>query len=244
MRKISIFLFLLLIGKISCLAQIQEQEDEEASYKGKLSYGVFFSTNGGLIGGFTLRSYKKLTPLTSRVLSFDLTNIKHPKESRQGSAITGSAFIPGKQNYLYCFRAHYGREFILFQKAPEEGVEIGLTLAGGLNLAFVAPYYIEYAFSSTDIRKVPYDPNVTPDFGLTLGTGNLFQGLTESKIKLGLTAKAAFSFQFASFRESIGGFEVGGVLDAFAQKIVILPLTTNRAIYPAFYLTIFYGFKK
>lgn len=243
MRKAFIFLVCMGISMTYSLCQSQEEEQEDP-YNGKLSYGVFFSTNGGLIGGFTLKSYKKLTEKWSRVISFDLANIKHPKESRQGSVITGSSFIPGKQNYLYCFRSQYGRELIVFRKAPDEGVEIGLSLLGGLSLGIVAPYYIEYAFSTSDIRKVPYNPQTTPDYSLTLGTGNLFQGLGESAVKLGVNAKAALSFQFSSFRENIGGFEVGAMVDAFPQKILILPSTDNRSVYPAFYITLFYGFKK
>ena len=177
----------------------------------------------------------------------EVINVKHPQEVRRSSNATGNFFIYGKSNYLYAFRFQYGRDFVLFQKAPQQGVEIKFVSAIGPTVGIVAPYYIERSvdnslFSTVREQYDPNNPNHT--FGNILGTGNLFEGLFESDIQMGANAKAGVNFELGTVKSQVTGFEVGFLIDAYLNEVVIMPTADNRSIFPTIYFTLFYGSRK
>ena len=93
-----------------------------------------------------------------------------------------------------------------------------------------------------DRREVKYDPyNPQHNFNNILGTGNLFQGLGESTIQLGVNIKAGLNFEMGTTKSQVTGFEVGFLVDSYANKVILMPTTSNYAIFPTVYFTLFYG---
>lgn len=221
-------------------ASIAQEENEEFDYSRESIYGFNFNTNGGLLGGIMVKHSRALNKNAYQSFALEIVNVKHEKEVRTQSG-TGNFFIYGKQNYLYSVRLQYGREWILFRKAPEEGVQINGILAGGPTIGLLAPYYIRYAFSNEDIRVVKYSPNETPDRLNTLGTGGILQGVDESEVKIGLNLKTALSFEFGTFKTSVAGFEAGFLVEGFPEKVILMPTVENRAIFTSAFFTLYYG---
>jgi hypothetical protein len=181
-------------------------------------------------------------------LGLEIVNLKHSQET-QARSITGSTYIFGKTNYLYAFRFQYGRELILFRKAPQQGVEIKALMAVGPTLGLHAPYYIEVSpdggASINNTKREQYDPNNrSHTLGNILGTGYLLQGIYESNLKLGANLKAGLSFELGTIKSNVTGFEIGTLVDAYTDKIKLLSGAENRAIYPTAYITIFYGTRR
>ncbi|MBL6444973.1 hypothetical protein JMN32_01540 [Fulvivirga sp. 29W222] len=240
MRKKAYFILLFLFPMLS-LAQNQDAE----SYDKEFVWGINKNTAGGLIGGFMLRSSKRIGDKLYQSLGVEIVNVKHPLEVRRNSNITGNLFIYGKTNYLYAIRAQYGRELILFRKAPQQGVELKLITAIGPSIGVVAPYYIDYDADgrnnpSVSSRKEQYDPyKHNADF--ILGTGHILQGIQESKIQLGANVKAALSFELGTSKTSVTGFEAGFLLDAYTKEIPLIETADNKAIFPTAFITLFYG---
>ena len=135
--KIVAVLFLFSIG-LTSFAQTQDSYD----YNSEFTWGVNKNTSGGLIGGFVFKKARKLNERLLETYGLEIMNVKHPQESRLSSG-TGNFFIYGKSNYLYSFRFQYGRDLIIFKKAPQQGVEIKAVVAAGPSFGLVAPYYIE-----------------------------------------------------------------------------------------------------
>jgi hypothetical protein len=109
----------------------------------------------------------------------------------------------------------------------------------------VAPYYIERRISPdifTASRHEPYTPQVP--FSDILGTGNLFEGLGESKIQLGGNLKAAINFELGTVKSQVTGFEVGFLADAYFNEVVLMPSAENRSVFPTVFFTLFYGTRK
>ena len=186
---------------------------------------------------------KALNSRLYRTLGLELINVKHPKEVRYNSVLTGNLFIWGKTNYLYAIRFQYGRDYIMFRKAPQQGVQIIGMLSGGPTLGFLAPYYIEYSIGSINSVRVAYDP-AQHDFINILGTGRLFQGVPKSDIKIGLNVKTGLSFEFGTFKSNVTGFEVGFLVEAYTEKIILVPNAENKAVFPTAFITLFYGSRK
>ena len=240
-HKIVAIISLLLVGAAS-FAQTQDSYD----YNSEFTWGVNKNTSGGLIGGFVFKKARKLTERTLETFGLEIMNVKHPQENRLSSG-TGNYFIYGKSNYLYSFRFQYGRDLIIFKKAPQQGVEIKAVVAAGPSVGVVAPYFIERAIDNSFFatKHEQYDPN-NPfhSYNKILGTGYLFEGLGKSELQLGGNVKAGFNFELGTVKSQVTGFEVGFLLDAYFNKVILMPTTNNSSVFPTLYFTLFYGSRK
>lgn len=240
--KFLIFLFLV-AGFFSVGAQTLDSYE----YNSEFTWGINKNSSGGLIGGFTFKKAKKRSERVLESYGLEIMNVKHPQEVRRNSAYTGNYFIYGKSNYLYAIRLQYGRDFILFTKAPQQGVEIKAVFAAGPSIGIVAPYYIERTvdnsyFSSVHEQYNPYNPNHS--FNNILGTGNLFEGIGDSKIQMGGNLKAALNFEMGLVKSQVTGFEVGVLVDAYVNQVELIPTAENKSVFPTVFFTLFYGNRK
>lgn len=224
-------------------AQVDEEED---SYQSEFAYGVNLNTNAGLIGGIMLKNSRRITNNMYHYFYLEIVNVKHAKEYRQPNPYTGNLFTLGKVNYLFVIRPQYGREFVLFRKAAEEGVQINGILAAGPSFGLVKPYYIQYQFSGNDIRSVPYDPRIHTSIDRILGSGSFFEGFDQTKFNIGASIKAAVSFELGTFRNSVTGFEVGVLTEVFTEKIPIMApdFANNQSVFTSGYVNIFFGSRR
>jgi hypothetical protein len=244
MKVVKILFFLILVP---VLLFAQAEPDD---YESEFVWGINKNTAGGLIGGFTFRKSRKIGDKLYQSLGLEVMNVKHPQEY-QLRAQTGSTFIFGKTNYMYALRFQYGREMVLFRKAPQQGVEIKFLTAIGPTIGLLAPYYIEYnpdggsSIGNSNTKREQYDPN-NPEhnIGNIIGTGYILQGIHESKLRLGLNVKAGLSFELGTAKSNVTGFEIGALLEAYTQKIELLAGAENKSIFPTAYITIFYGSRR
>lgn len=224
---------------------LSAQTQDSYEYGSEFTWGINKNTSGGLIGGLVFKKARKLK--NDRILEtfgVELMNVKHPQERRINSIQTGNLFIYGKSNYLYAVRLQYGRDFILFKKAPQQGVEIKAVFAVGPTIGVVAPYYVEYypeGGGGFTIRA-PYNPNINVDY--IAGTGRVFEGLGDSKITPGANLKAALNFELGTIKSQVTGFEAGFLLDAYSKTVELMPASKNYSVFPTLFITLFYGSRK
>ncbi|SFE91783.1 hypothetical protein [Thermoflexibacter ruber] len=216
----------------------------EILYKSETTYGLNFSTNAGLIGGVTIRHTRAITPKMYHYFGLDAVNIRHPKEQRSTSRLSGQTFIPGKQNALFMLRPTYGREFILFKKEAEQGVQINTHFSAGPALGLVVPYFIEYRYDNRSQRTEQYDPAKHILFENVVGSPGIFSGLGQSSLTFGGTVRAGINFEFGSFKNNVTGFELGIAADFLSNKVILMPLAENRSNFFSAYVVLFYGGRK
>lgn len=232
-----LFFFLFVILSLPVVSQTQDSYE----YQSEFTWGVNKNTSGGLIGGLVFKKARKLK--NDRILEtfgVELMNVKHPQEVRENAIFSGNLFIYGKRNYLYAIRLQYGRDLILFKKAPQQGVEIKAVFAAGPTLGIVAPYYVEYQTENLNFSQFDqYSKAIQSDD--ILGPGRLFQGIGESSLALGGNLKAAINFELGTIKSQVTGFEAGFLLDAYAKKIELMVDAKRYSVYPTLFLTLFYG---
>lgn len=231
----------LLIGA----AQLNAQTEDSYEYQSEFTWGINKNTSGGLIGGFVFKKARKLSDRVLETYGLEVMNVKHPQEVRRNAAYTGNFFIYGKSNYLYAFRLQYGRDIILFKKAPQQGVEIKAIGAAGPSIGVIAPYYVQYsvgADQSSPIISKQFDPSIAAD--QIYGTGHLFEGIGQSKMTVGVNFKAALNFELGTLKSQVTGFEAGCLIDSYIKKVELMPSSKNYATYPTLFLTLFYGSRR
>ncbi|MBK5280054.1 MAG: hypothetical protein JJE09_14435 [Bacteroidia bacterium] len=241
--KISLVFCFLIVGTITLYGQSTDSYD----YNSEFTWGINKNSSGGLIGGFVFKKARKLNTWMFETFNLEIMNVKHPQEVRRSSNSTGSYFIFGKSNYLYAIRFQYGRDFILFKKASQQGVEVKLVTAAGPSIGIVAPYFIERSVDNSlfATKNEQYDPeNRDHSFNNILGTGHIFEGLGNSKIQLGANLKAGLNFELGTLKSQVTGFEVGFLMDTYFNKVVLMPSSINNRVFPTIFFTLFYGTRK
>ena len=233
-----VFFFLLTLPVLA-----QREDTGNYEYDREYLLGVNKNTNGGMIGGIALKVGTRLDDSQFAFFGLELANVKHPKEVRY-STVTGNNYIFGKSNYLYAIRPHYGREVILFKKAPNQGVQVSALAAVGPSIGLVAPYFIEYALNRVETVVEQYDPAVHQSRFNILGTGRLLEGVGQSELAIGGMAKAALYFEFGVFKSNATGLEVGYQVEGFQKKIPLILREQNRQFFQSAYFTLFFGFRK
>lgn len=249
MYKTSLLLLLIFVlGITSVRAQ-------EAEPRKEFTYGINWNTNGGIIGGGSLRSSHTVKDRWQQFWGLDIVEVKHPKENRYLGQ-DGDVFVIGKTNYLYVIRPEYGREYTFFKKASESGVEVNGVVGVGPSIGLMVPYYINYDYTDysliqpgqpfyQDIRTELYDPisvHTNPDqIG---GSAGFLTGIGETDVNLGAHLKTAISFEYGRYRENITGIETGFVFEAFPKKLIMLPQAQNYSVFTSVYLTLYYGRRK
>jgi hypothetical protein len=243
-----LFFSLLFLFLLTSASLVQAQIDEnEMPYIRETGAGINFNTNGGILGGVMFKHSTHIRNGVFHYFGFEFVNVKHPKEQRVASPVSGNSYIYLKQNYLFSFRPHYGREFLLFRQSEEEGIRISGVVAAGPTLGFVKPYAIDYDYTDysnyngppIDVRAEPYDPFVHTDpQGRILGTGGFFTAMGKTKVVPGLNFKTGFSFEFGN---SNTGLEVGTVFEIFTRQIILIPFAKNDNIFTSLYINIFFG---
>lgn len=244
MRKITLIsVFLFFLSATFSFAQREDAGDYD--YDREVIFGINKNTNGGLIGGFVLKMGYRIDETKFQFFGLDLVNVKNPKEVRvRYNTALGSSYIFGKSNYLYSIRPYYGREVIVFKKAPQQGVQVSLLGAIGPTLGIIAPYYIEYKVNRLQTVREQYDPEVHQSKFDILGPGRVFEGLGQSEVAFGGNAKAAVLFEFGVFKSNVTGLELGYQLEGFTREIPLMPTVENRQVFQSVYFTFFYGFRK
>jgi hypothetical protein len=233
-----IFFFLLTLPVLA-----QREDTGNYEYDREYLLGVNKNSNGGMIGGLALKVGTRLDDSQFAFFGLELANVKHPKEVRY-STVTGNNYIFGKSNYLYAIRPHYGREVILFKKAPNQGVQVSALGAVGPSIGLIAPYFIEYAINRVETVVEQYDPAKHQSRFNILGTGRLLEGLGQSELAIGGMAKAALYFEFGVFKSNATGLEVGYQVEGFQKKIPLILREQNRQFFQSTYFTLFFGFRK
>lgn len=238
MMRISFLIASVLFVSNLAIGQTQDSYD----YQSEFIWGINKNTSGGLIGGFVFKKSRRINDKMLETFGLEIMNVKHPQEVRRSTPF-GNYFIFGKSNYLYSIRLQYGRDIVLFKKAPQQGVEIKGVFATGPSIGVVAPYYVEYfvGSQSTISVRAQYNTSIT---GEIVGTGRLFEGIGESDIVPGINFKAALSFELGTIKSQVGGFEVGCLVDAYSKPIEMVPTAKKYSVYPTLFITFFYGSRK
>jgi hypothetical protein len=240
-----IVIYFLLVFCLHLSSPLIAQTQDSYDYDSEFILGINKNSYGGLIGGFVLKKARKIDKKIFETFGLEVMNVKNPHEVRTQAPSSGNYFIYGKAKYLYALRFQYGRDFILFTKGPQQGVEVKAVFAVGPSLGIVAPYYVQVDPTGGQgyyTYNTPYTPDIS--YGQIQGTGSLFEGLFESTVQLGANLKAAMNFELGTAKNQVTGFEAGFLLDAYTNKIVLMPSAENRSFYPTVFLTLFWGSRK
>jgi hypothetical protein len=234
--------FFLLLATI-CNAQIVQEdfsEDEAFKYKSEFTAGIMFNTVGGIPGGIRVKYawQRKKKPTQLNNLALEIVNIRHPKELRQLSDSGSGSFIPEKLNFLFVIRPSIGREFLLFRKSSEDGIELKLITNAGISFGLMKPYYILVSTGGGKSTAVAYQPGTNTS---RIMGNSFFSGFDQTKLVMGLNVRATLELGMSAWDKFVTGVELGFQAEAFTQRIQIMNADGNRQFFTSALINIYFG---
>jgi len=241
-------------------APVPAAPSDEQSYSKEFVYGVNFNTQGGLLGGVSVRSTRVLDDQLLRFWSIEGVMLKNNSKEDRVNTIVGGSYINRKVNYAFALRPSVGLQRILFRKAADAGVQVNGLVSAGPTIGLLMPYYISFDrtlaqagsgvpnVANDEIVNEQYDPFKHAYSGAILDRGPLFSGIGETKIVPGFHVRGGLSFEYGRYRDAVTGLEVGFLVEAYTKRLLILSPGTlsdvddlNRQFFPSVYLTLYFG---
>jgi len=232
-----------LLGAAICNAQIVQEdfaEDDAFAYKAEFTGGIMFNTIGGIPGGFRFKYawQREKKPKQFHNISFDIVNIRSQKELRVATDSGSGYFIWDKVNYLFVLRPNFSREFLLFRKSSEDGIELKFVLSAGPSIGLVKPYYVTVSYGKGRIATVPYEHGMNE--GSILGS-SFFSGFGNMQAVMGINTRTSLEFGISAWDTFVTGIELGFQVEAFSRKIEIMANDGGRSVFTSAYVNIYFG---
>lgn len=215
-----------------------------------------FALGLGLQGrkfSFSAHYAHAFSPYKSLIFSVDFTEIKADKERRNATATfstpntNNTAYIYGKRNNLYVGRIGAGQKIYISERSATQDVTLAFSYQAGLSLGLLKPYYLELIYRTDSTFRTALEPysEQNKDIFLSpnsiIGAGGFRLGWNELQVRTGAFLKGALWIELGADSNVFGALELGGVIDAYAQRLPILALVDSPPVMFHVYLHAFFG---
>lgn len=273
MRPIFFFFFLFVFGAQAAVAQVKENVPSSAIAREKKkevlrlqlekagiiypienNFGLRIASNG--FGAY----YEHLKFKTVDRKSFFTTDFFYFIDFKEKQTTTypfpgdnlQNSYHYGKINDLFGFRAAYGYRKAITDKTESDEVQVSYTLAGGLTLGLLKPYFLDisyglrvydprlnlYYYEETKVVSEGFSPTnaaifLTPqvvniggeNFAYIKGPSSFGESFSSMQLVPGLHGRVAFNFDWGPRDEIVKQMEVGLMIDLYNKA---LPLYYNN----------------
>ena len=259
-KKIYLFVILAVFSVSALQAQDRDRRPRQTKsvvYNTEISGKLQLHTNGWAIGGHhgIINTYYK-----TRIYTFELGELKHPREQRQsngfggGGSISNAArsYIYGKQNNFYTLKGGFGEIRTFSEKASRKGVGVGISYNFGPSLGIIKPYYLEVKrtevgsnrFRVENIKYTGSNDNEFLQQDLIIGASSAWRGLSESSFGIGGHGKFGLHLDWGAGEEMIRALEVGVSGELYTRNIPIMITSDNRPFFVNLYVSAQLGKRK
>lgn len=242
MRRILIFILIILLPAASLFAQGEIDEQQRVMLRNERTFAGFLNSNGFGVNyryGFWRNARNQF------IIDGDLDYVKHPKEYKYSISYnyTTHRYVYGKMNLFWELKGMAGWQKELYRKIDQGGISVRLFYAGGLAVGFTKPIYYK-VFTTSPIGEIldeeylKFDPSIHQ--AVIGGRGPFFKGFNELKVIPGLTAKTGFSFEYSKKDAIVHALEAGVTLTVYPKEIPIMATEKNSFLF--FTLSVGYRF--
>ncbi len=218
-RWIHFVLAFLIVNSLDAQSELITQGDYNRDSR---SVVLSLNSNGFSLGG---RLSKRKDGFRSRLIDFDFSWVKHPKEIKTDGAFYQNKYVYGKLNQLMTTRLSYGRQKELYGKFADGGIAIHFYYTVGLSIAWLKPVYYEVFKTSIDPNDTEYqtysDGNIHSTLDIYEGAP-FFKGFDEMSFAFGAVVKGAFSFDVTTKYKVINALEIGAIAEVFNRKLPLM----------------------
>lgn len=259
MRKTT-FIFIILTLSFNCFAQsskkqrqeekkmrvdemIQQEEEGVITYRKSFLFGAKLITDGY---GVFFEVGRASSVKKSLLYQLEISERKHNKEEKQGSAYSNSApLIYGKINFFYPVKLGVQQQILLGNKSNKNGVSVTGNYGGGISLGLLRPYYAQID-NGGSVDYVKYDSPDSLEFlnGQIFGGPSLSKGWNELTVVPGLYTKLGLRFDYGMYNEIVSAIEVGVTAEYYTKKIPQMVYNEQKQFFYGAYFSVLFGKRK
>ncbi len=208
------------------------------------TFAIFLNSNGY---GINYTYGKRLDGFRRATLSFDFTEIKHPKEIRTSNPYFDSQkkFIFGKMNNLYTLKVSFGFHKTVFDKFDQGGIGIGYHLQIGPDIGILKPVFYQVLYPTSDPTLYRVE---TEQFNYSIhrvndiyGKASYFEGIDKTQFRLGGFVRLSVDFDFGESDFFVNRLECGAQLDGFLQEMEIMATEKNSRLFLSIFVAYRFG---
>ncbi|MDR1673325.1 MAG: hypothetical protein LBS09_07710 [Bacteroidales bacterium] len=236
MKKYYAVLFCIVGWALTASAQGEIDLQPKIFYRNEWSVAIMFNSNG--FGG-NYRYGKRVDAQNKRLWEVDFAYMKHPKENKSYSEISGAKYVYGKKNIAFDLRVASGRQREIFRKYDVGGIAVRYFYNYGAAVVLLKPIYYnvgEFNLVYTPVGNyyqwLPYEKPEKFDpewYNRTVRIdkrASFFKGFNELQAVPGIFGKFGFNFEYSKQDKIIHALECGVILEAFAKKVEIMDFSS------------------
>lgn len=173
-----------------------------------------------------------------------------------------NTYYYGKMNDMFGVRLAYGIRKALTDKTDKDEIQVSYTLAGGLTLGFLKPYYLDISYGVVTINGsiAEFEPTYTVSetlnednkkifltrsvvqvsgnkYAYILGSSSFGEGFSHLQLVPGLHGRFAFNFDWGQNDEIVKQMEVGVMLDVYNKNLPLYYRNYNSQFNFSLYLS-------
>lgn len=233
------------IAKKKRINQLMKMEEEgDLIFNHYNVYGLKLTTNG--YGLFYERG-KFLTNTKTRTLTFELNEIKDPKDHKEAVSDDGYTYnyvSVGRLNNFYELKASLGQQILLGGKGNKNGVAVTYLYSGGLSLGMLKQYVLNvYPSQSLYSIKSTY-PTIFDSAYLVYDALGLGGGWNHITFTPAVNAKLAMRFDYGRYNTNIAAVEAGVTGEYYIKEMPLMAYVPPKHFFFNAYVSIMFGKRK
>ena len=244
MKKLLSIFLLIILTKVTIQAQGELDDQQRIFYRNERTLAFSLNSNGYGIG---YREGKRLDFLNKRIIDFELSILKHPKELKLSNPYvqTGSSFVFGKLNNTFTLKGALGHQREIYKKKDLGGISIKYFYGGGPSLAFAKPIYYNVLYpvagNTYELRQEKFNIDIHQPSDI-YSRASFFKGFGELGVIPGAYVKGGFNFEYSKEDKVIHAIEIGISAEAYLKEIPIMASDDNKALFLNLFLTYRIGY--
>jgi hypothetical protein len=232
--------------KVRIDALIKQEEEGVIVNKKHFLGGLKLTTDGY---GFFVEKGIAQSIKRSLLFQLEITERKHPRESKQFAINGAGPFVYGKINFFYPIKLGVQQQFLLGNKGNKNGVSLSANVGGGITLGMQRPYLL--GFDSLGVQIFRGLGNTLADSARFLLQGqdpisgpNLSTGFNQLKVVPGFYTKAGLRFDYGKYNEVVSALEVGVIAEFYSKKIPQMVFAKDKNFFFSAYVSLIFGKRK
>jgi len=228
-------------------AQGELQDQPQIFYRNERTFAGTLFSNG--YGG-DVQFARRLSASRSWLYGGGIGVLVHPKEYKSQSPYTGGwgrSYVFGKLNEAVALRVGTGIQNEIFRKYDQGGISIRYFYSGGVSLALLKPvYYLKIVRYDYETGVLIYDRSLfDPDYMQSIydiyDRESFFVGIDETKLRIGVYARAGFSFEFSQKELDVNALDGGIQLEGYLSKLPIMASVDNQQLFLSLFISYRFG---
>lgn len=222
---------------------IEQEEEGVIAFRKSFVFGAKLTTDGY---GVFFEVGRASSVKKSLLFQLDISERKHIKEEKLGSAYSNSApLIYGKINFFYPVKLGVQQQILLGNKSNKNGVSVTGNYGGGISLGLLRPYYVQVE-NGGNVDYIKYDSPDSLAFlgGQIYGGPSLSKGWSDLTVVPGVYTKLGLRFDYGMYNEVVSAIEVGLTAEYYTKKIPQMVYNEQKQFFYGAYFAILFGKRK